>query len=389
MAQIEELHREDVALCDKSARSDDGSWLNQLDFLWLEVTNRCNLHCKHCYAGSSVSEPETYGLTEVNWKKILSDAVALGCRSVQFIGGEPTLCSSLCRLIEHAHQTGYTFIEVYTNGVLLTPTLLAHFRAHDVHLAFSFYSTDVGVHGAITGSEHSYHKTLLAIKSAVAMQIPTRVGIIDLRMDGQDPERAVELMRSLGVTNVGCDRTRGIGRGNDVCQSTDPFKELCGACWQGKLAINSAGDVSPCVFSRFWSVGNVSEGLGTILDSIPLHDFRRRVQQMDAASRISRPTVDRACQPGECEPDDPSGGDGCPPEMIRCRPNMKGAVGINHSGDTCWPRLGIPRPDCEPGDCRPHKAPQMDASISPCGPSICKPFQGDPCVPHERCKPYR
>jgi MoaA/NifB/PqqE/SkfB family radical SAM enzyme len=56
----------------------------------LEVTGQRRLECVHCYANSSPAG--TRGtMTTVSWARVIDQAADLGIRTVQFIGGEPTL----------------------------------------------------------------------------------------------------------------------------------------------------------------------------------------------------------------------------------------------------------------------------------------------------------
>jgi MoaA/NifB/PqqE/SkfB family radical SAM enzyme len=54
-----------------------------LDFLWLEITGRCQLACEHCYASSGPRG--THGTTATaDWKRIIDETVDLGvARSVR------------------------------------------------------------------------------------------------------------------------------------------------------------------------------------------------------------------------------------------------------------------------------------------------------------------
>src|SRR5205823_2958692 len=94
-----------------------------LEFLWLELTNRCNLECVHCYADSSPSADSDV-MTLTDFVEVLREAYSLGCRRVQFIGGEPTLNRDLPALLYEAHTLGYEFIEVYTNLIWLSDEIL-------------------------------------------------------------------------------------------------------------------------------------------------------------------------------------------------------------------------------------------------------------------------
>jgi len=51
----------------------------KLNFLWVELTNRCNLRCIHCYAeAKNRTIKHSQDLPEENIKKIIDDAVELG-----------------------------------------------------------------------------------------------------------------------------------------------------------------------------------------------------------------------------------------------------------------------------------------------------------------------
>ena len=84
-------------------------------FVALEITGRCQLGCRHCYAGSG---PEgTHGtMTAADWRRVIDQLAELGMPLVQFIGGEPTLHRELGDLVGHALDRGLE-VEVYSNLV--------------------------------------------------------------------------------------------------------------------------------------------------------------------------------------------------------------------------------------------------------------------------------
>src|SRR5271165_5740644 len=135
-----------------------------LDFLWLELTNQCNLRCVHCYSESSPHSTERNILNEADYSRLLSEAYELNSRHVQFIGGEPTLNKSLPSLIAYADSVGYRFIEVYTNLFSLSHALLATFVRHRVAVATSVYADTSHVHDLITQTRGSYKRTLSNIE---------------------------------------------------------------------------------------------------------------------------------------------------------------------------------------------------------------------------------
>ena len=84
----------------------DPSATNCLRFLWLEITGKCNLLCTHCYADSG-PEADLYGnMAFEDWTRAISEAAELGCRQIQFIGGEPTMHPRLDDMVDHANHRG-------------------------------------------------------------------------------------------------------------------------------------------------------------------------------------------------------------------------------------------------------------------------------------------
>jgi len=302
-----------------------------LDFLWLELTNKCPLRCRHCYADAGPTHNLHESMQVNDWERIIDDAYALGCRSLQFIGGEPAMCPELPQLISRADTLGFTFIEMFTTGFNLRDGLKQVLIRHRVHLAFSVYSHRPEVHDQITNLAGSHATTLEVIRWALEHKLPVRAAIIEMVANNGDTEETKSMLQALGVENIGVDRERGVGRGVTSHVSDDPMDELCGKCWKGRLCVTPSGDAYPCVFSRKWSVGKASDGLRNILNGMELTEFRSALREK--RERVLE-TVN-VCVP-QCGPD--------------CTPACIPSPGISQeyymvSDSTCTPQCG---PDCTP-----------------------------------------
>ena len=245
-----------------------------LDFLWLEITPSCNLHCKHCYTQSSpfLNDPKI-----VDWQKVLVDAYKLGCKQVQFIGGEPTYQSKLLDYVRTAHNLGYRFIEVYTNLTLLTDNFADEFSRFGVNVATSFYSCHEEIHDGITGVKGSFKKTVAGIRKILNKKIPLRIGIVTLDINKHEVNDVQRFLIRLGVDKncIRTDHTRPVGRGLNLTTYENLEGSLCGRCWRGKLTISWDGNCYPCVFARIVNVGNVlTKNLSEIVSSEELKKFR-------------------------------------------------------------------------------------------------------------------
>lgn len=278
-----------------------------LSFLWLELTSRCNLECIHCYAESGPHVSIENALDVDDYSKLIDSAASLGCRNVQFIGGEPTLMRGLTDLIAHTREKNYELVEVYTNGTHISDELLACFVKHDVAVAVSFYADDPAIHDAITKKHGSHTATVRGIKRMKEAGLKVRVSIIVMEQNQDRVSETREFLHSLGVARVRTDRVRGIGRGESLTsgQPASALSELCGNCWRGSVAITPEGTVYPCIMARNHTIGSLQEhSLADLVTSLNLTISRKQIYEEVWLPRIQETATNacNACGPNFCNP---------------------------------------------------------------------------------------
>ena len=264
----------------------------------LELTTGCNLRCLHCYNESEISKLHDNNEVPLdNWRRAITEAYQIGCRRVQFIGGEPFLKRKLLRdLIPTAFSIGYASLEVSTNGTLVSKRDLAFLKAHNVSLAISFYSYRGQVHDLITTKKGSWKKTLTLIQLALKMDIPFRVAVVKMKHNGMDVSETIKFLKSLGVKNAKINNVGPVGRGcsteiispeilNQQIMSKASFprvsfnvfwRNMTGHnCFSEQICVGASGDVYPCLAERRISYGNIkSISLASILFSEKAMKFR-------------------------------------------------------------------------------------------------------------------
>lgn len=336
-----------------------------LDFLWLELTNRCNLQCVHCYTESHPHSGERDLLTREDYESLMVQAFSLGCRKVQFIGGEPQLNPHFGELLAKAKTLGFEFIEVFSNLTRLNDETLDYAARNGICFATSVYSDEPAGHDAITKVKSSHARTVSNLKKLIEAGIATRAAIILIDQDPATVGRTKRFLSDLGVGHVNYGEVRQFGRGERLLARTAELAGLCGHCWAGKLCIAPDGEAYPCVMARQWSVGNVlSTQLAEIVDGEALGDMRRTIfdavwaPKMSAASERLRSIAQ------------------CPPKV------------------DCAPVSGAP--DCAPEvqpESEPEKYPGGDPAekCSPCPQSCVPDTQAPPCEPNpcpQSCTPF-
>ena len=284
-----------------------GQTTDGLDFLWMDITERCNLECVHCYSESGPNARRTGRMQTSDWERVMDESLALGCQKVQFIGGEPITHPEFKRLLKYT-CTRFYFIEVFSNLTALPNDILAIMKDYGVRLATSVYSHDESRHEAITQRKSSFSSTIGNLRIVIRESIPVRVAIIAMKPNEKNVEETQTFLKSLGVNDIGVDYAREIGRGKGEKEKKDSIDALCGRCWQGRLTVNSDGNAYPCVMSKFMPVGNVLvEGLQSIVLGERLQNNRKKVKNHHE-NNIIRANCEpwTTCQPkGGCPPVDP------------------------------------------------------------------------------------
>jgi radical SAM protein with 4Fe4S-binding SPASM domain len=242
-----------------------------LDVLWLEITNKCNFKCVHCYFKQDKTENQ-FDLDLKDWKKVLIQASEIGCKKVVFIGGEPLMKKELLKnLVEFSKElTGIEELEIFTNGYFLDPDLIKYFGKLGVKFAVSFYSLESKIHESVTKKKGSFNFTLNFLKFLKLNNICFRISIIAMKNNEDSIDDTMDWLENIFPgTEIGYDVVRPIGNG---CVDLQPFREFPGQirreasfpkvtekdflkrhfghnCLFGKLVVGSNGVVRPCVMS--------------------------------------------------------------------------------------------------------------------------------------------
>jgi radical SAM protein with 4Fe4S-binding SPASM domain len=95
-----------------------------LGHLDVELTERCNNACQHCYINLPAGDARAAQreLPAEAWQEVLRQAAELGALSVRFTGGEPLLRPDFPEIYLGARRLGMKVV-LFTNGRLITPEI--------------------------------------------------------------------------------------------------------------------------------------------------------------------------------------------------------------------------------------------------------------------------
>jgi radical SAM protein with 4Fe4S-binding SPASM domain len=89
---------------------------------FIEIIDKCNLKCIHCYGGFDNQCSEYMSLE--NFKKLADDLTALNVTSLELSGGEITLHPNFIDIIKYALSSDFGKINLITNGTNISDELL-------------------------------------------------------------------------------------------------------------------------------------------------------------------------------------------------------------------------------------------------------------------------
>ena len=251
-----------------------------LIYTWLELTDRCNMNCVHCYGEfgkPSTSKNEMLSTTE--WKQIIDELIQLGCLDIQLIGGEPTVHKDFFDILKYAHDKGMKRIDVFTNATLINENNISVFKENNCNVRVSVYGHNSEIHDKITKYKGSFEKTKNALCLLKKHNIPTKIAVVIMKENEKYVEDIKKFIHSIGHEYTGYDVIRP-SCANTISSHTISDVEVLrsrynvkpifrtskeeffsnyyfNSCWNGKLAITAKGDVIPCIFARDEVVGNV------------------------------------------------------------------------------------------------------------------------------------
>jgi len=177
------------------------------------ITNRCNLACKHCYQDSGRNKLDD----ELTLEEKLDLVDQMGRAHMPMLalsGGEPLLCEDLLAVLRRA-QRYKMHTTIATNGTMITPDLAGRLAEAGVrYVEISLDSPDPQRHDAFRGVAGMWRRAVDGAK-VVASTPGLRLGIAMCvhRRNVHEVERMIRLAEDLGASCFAHFNFIPVGRG--------------------------------------------------------------------------------------------------------------------------------------------------------------------------------
>ncbi len=195
-----------------------------LRYLELQVTNRCNLRCRHCY----IAEASHQDLSKKQIQRVFEEFEEIQGLRLLLSGGEPLLHSHFWEINDLLQKYDFRTI-LLSNGTLVTQEVAKRLCVHEVQISLD--GMEEG-HESLRGRA-TFEKTLMAIDHLQKANIRVSVATMIHRKNLSEFDQIASLLQSKNIDEWNVDIP----------------------CLEGRLKINQEFWVTPAEAGRFLSYG--------------------------------------------------------------------------------------------------------------------------------------
>ena len=247
-----------------------------LRYLELQITDTCNLRCKHCYLGETTHKE----LTPAEVNNALREFEEMQGLRVLITGGEPLMHAKFHEINEMLPDFFVRKV-LFSNGVLLKKDILGTLKVDELQVSIDGLEQ---AHDHIRGAG-TFNRAMKAAHDALGAGFDVSVSTMVHRGNLADFDAMERLFKGMGIKDWTVDVPCVTGRlkeNSDLCVSPEEGGKYLGYGYGGGLhssgqgygcglhlmSVMADGQIAKCSFYRDSAAGSISEGLGAVWNKI-------------------------------------------------------------------------------------------------------------------------
>lgn len=248
-----------------------------LRYLELQITNACNLRCKHCYLGDCGNTELAPGQVD----RVLSEFEEMQGLRVLITGGEPLIHSRFSEINEMLSDFFVRKV-LFTNGLLLSKDILKSLKVEEIQVSIDGLEP---AHDKLRGSG-TFKRSLEAMKHALDAGFDVSVSTMVHRANLADFDRMERLFKKMGIKDWTVDIPCATGRlrkNDEFYVSPEEGGKYLGYGYGGGLhsagggfgcglhltSVMASGKIAKCTFYEKNAAGSIDEGLAAVWSRMP------------------------------------------------------------------------------------------------------------------------
>ena len=170
----------------------------------MELTYRCNFHCRMCYIRMTDEQAAPYGRlrTVEEWLDMARQMRDAGVLNLTLTGGECTGYPGFERLYEELARMGFR-ITVMTNAGAYTDSIREVFRKYPPNsVGITLYGGSNETYAAVTGDPKGLDKVVESIRFFQSIRVPVGITFTIIRQNVLDYPKIGKLCQELGLLYI-------------------------------------------------------------------------------------------------------------------------------------------------------------------------------------------
>lgn len=182
----------------------------------LDITNKCNLRCLHCFNRSGENPVVADELDDDEVLAFLRDVVSIKPFNLCFCGGEPLLRRELLLEGIRVLADGGVKASTVTNGQLMTADIAHRMAGAGVYqVQVSVDGATPAAHDRLRNREGSFDRAIRAIECLVAAKLKVGVAFTPTRWGIDEVEPLASRLKALGVSTLRVQALMMMGRSEE------------------------------------------------------------------------------------------------------------------------------------------------------------------------------
>lgn len=234
----------------------------------IELTEKCNLRCKHCYMEEKKNK---FNISNLN--KVLDELKEIGAITITYSGGEIFTREDIFEIIDLTLDKGF-IVNIITNCTLIDDEIIQKIKDRQItQIQSSIYGCNRITHDNITRVIGSYDKAIYAFKKIGEQDKRCVVNYVVFEENAKEIKKTKDFLESINCelhldykifpTREGNRSPLKLGVKSETLKGLfregileRPYDSNCGA-GREVIVIKSDGEVYPCEYINF-SFGNIA-----------------------------------------------------------------------------------------------------------------------------------
>ena len=185
--------------------------------LFVELTDKCNLRCKHCYGDFKIENSTTLNIDKID--NLINQAIKLNVYQFDLTGGEPLLYKDLELLLSKLYDSGM-LVTIFTNLAIKSDKIIKLFDKYCVKKIITSIDSNISKnHDEFRGMIGAFNNTVENIKKIKKTSIEISINTMVGSHNEKDISDTILFLKELDVPCV-LDAIIPNGRANKLSEDT-------------------------------------------------------------------------------------------------------------------------------------------------------------------------